>query len=106
MRRSVAATFLTCHLAYNRESTMSHDWPHAPVHRLNSDGIYMVTAATLYKQHLFADPTKLTMLEDGLLSLAKKYGWQLEAWTVFTNNYRLIGRRRGEFASLKKFLKH
>jgi hypothetical protein len=22
------------------------DWPHAPIHRINSDGIYMVTGAT------------------------------------------------------------
>src|SRR5437588_2532740 len=86
--------------------TMSKDWPHAPLHRLNSNGIYMVTAATLYKQPLFADPTKLTMLEDGLLALAKKYDWQLEAWAIFTNHYHFVGRQRGESASLKKFLKH
>ncbi len=39
---------------------MSIDWPHAPVHRLDFDGIYMVTAATLHKDHLFADAGKLT----------------------------------------------
>ena len=57
---------------------MSIDWPHAPVHRLDSNGIYMVTAATLHKDHLFADTGKLTLLEHGLLSLAKQYQWQLE----------------------------
>jgi hypothetical protein len=30
------------------------DWPHAPVHRLGNDGVFMVTGATLYKQHLFS----------------------------------------------------
>ena len=29
------------------------DWPHAPIHRINSDGIYMVTGATLHKEHVF-----------------------------------------------------
>jgi len=48
---------------------MSIDWPHAPVHRLDSDGIYMVTAATLHKERLFADETKLASLEHGLRSL-------------------------------------
>jgi hypothetical protein len=37
----------------------------------------MVTAATLHKNHLFADAGKLTLLEHGLLSLAKQYQWQL-----------------------------
>ena len=85
---------------------MSIDWPHAPVHRLDSDGIYMVTAATLHKDHLFADAGKLTLLEHGLLSLAKQYQWQLEAWAVFTNHYHFVARRKDESASLKKLLKH
>ena len=42
---------------------MSLDWPHAPVHRLDSDGIYIVTAGTLNKTHLFGDEDKLTLLE-------------------------------------------
>jgi hypothetical protein len=46
---------------------MYPDWPHAPVHRLDSQGIYIVTAATLHKNHLFADPSKLKLLEYCLL---------------------------------------
>jgi hypothetical protein len=49
---------------------MSFDWPHAPVHRLDSDGIYIVTAATLHKEHLFEDAGKLTSLQHQLLSLS------------------------------------
>ena len=30
------------------------DWPHAPVHQLGNDGVFMVTGATLYKQRLFS----------------------------------------------------
>jgi len=82
------------------------DWPHAPVHRLNNDGIYMVTAGTMYKEHLFKTPEKLTFLEDQLLSLAKKYHWQLEAWAVFSNHYHFVARSQENSANLKKLLTH
>ncbi|MFN7949157.1 MAG: hypothetical protein U0Z53_27635 [Blastocatellia bacterium] len=55
------------------------DWPHAPVHRLDANGVYIVTAATLYKERLFATAEKLDLLERKLLSLARSYHWQLEA---------------------------
>ena len=82
------------------------DWPHAPVHQLNSDGIYIVTAATLDKKHLFKSPEDLTFLERDLLSLAKQYQWHLEAWAVFSNHYHFVGRRNNESANLGSFLKH
>src|SRR5499426_91630 len=82
------------------------DWPHAPVHRLDSNGIYMVTAATLYQEHLFADADKLSSLQNSLLTLAKKYQWQLEAWAVFSNHYHFIARSNPESASLKILLTH
>ena len=85
---------------------MSIDWPHAPVHRLGSDGIYMVTAATLHKRHLFGDSEKLTLLERSLLSLAKQYEWHVEAWAVFTNHYHFIARGNHESGDLKRFLTH
>ena len=47
-----------------RTQEIVKDWPHVPVHRLNEDGVYMVTAATLYKQRLFNTPDKLTLLEN------------------------------------------
>jgi putative transposase len=82
------------------------DWPHAPIHRISSDGIYMVTGATLHKQYLFNSHGKLTMLEGQLLLLAKKYEWQLEAWGVFVNHYHIITRGYGGDDSLKTFLTH
>ena len=72
-------------------STSVKPWPHAPVHRLTPAATYMVTAATLHKEHLFHGPERLGMLEDRLLSLAKKYNWQLEAWAVFPNHYHFVG---------------
>jgi|ERR1043166_1051658 putative transposase len=82
------------------------DWPHAPIHRFNSNAIYMVTGATLHKQHLFPTNDKLSLLEGELLTLAKKYEWQLEAWAVFVNHYHFVGRGSEENNSLENFLKH
>jgi putative transposase len=82
------------------------DWPHAPIHRLGSDGIYMVTGATLQKHHLFNSSEKLTLLENELLTLAKDYGWQLEAWAVFVNHYHLVARGDCGSRGLDAFLKH
>jgi len=85
---------------------MSFDWPHAPVHRLNSDGIYIVTGATLHKEHLFGDASRLTSLQHLLLSLAKQYQWRLEAWAVFTNHYHFVARSNNDSTNLKRLLKH
>jgi putative transposase len=82
------------------------DWPHAPIHRLNSDGIYIVTAATLHKEHLFRDPERLSLLERELLTLSKQYDWQLEAWAVFSNHYHFVARGNTESADLKTLLRH
>jgi len=90
----------------SNQTLIGKDWPHAPIHRLNSDGIYIVTAATLHKQHLFENPEKLSVLERELLSLSKKYKWQLEAWAVFSNHYHFVARGNGESGNLKRFLTH
>jgi putative transposase len=82
------------------------DWPHAPVHRCDSDGIYMVTGATLHKHLLFSTPAKLTLLENELLELSEKYHWQLEAWAVFANHYHFVARSLSDKAPLGKFLSH
>jgi REP-associated tyrosine transposase len=74
----------------NLNIAIEKDWPHAPLHRLDTNGVFMITAATLYKEPLFRTPEKLTLLENSLLSLAKKYHWRLEAWAVFANHYHFI----------------
>jgi len=89
----------------NTDNNQVKDWPHAPVHRLGSHGVYMVTAATLYKEHLFQSPDKLTLLESQLLSLSKTYHWQLEAWAVFPNHYHFIARSNADSEDLKQLLK-
>ncbi len=80
------------------------DWPHAPVHRLDTDGVFMVTAATMYKRHLFKTPEQLSLLENQLLTLALNYHWQLEAWAVFSNHYHFIARSLPEAGDLKQML--
>ena len=82
------------------------DWPHAPIHRLGSDGVFFVTGATLYKRHLFCGPDRLSLLENNLLSLAREYQWQLEAWAAFANHYHLIGRGNQDSADLGIYLNH
>ena len=82
------------------------DWPHAPVHRLGNDGVFMVTGATLYKQHLFLGRGRLDILEGSLLSLAKEYLWQLEAWAAFANHYHFVARGNADTKNLGLFLNH
>ena len=82
------------------------DWPHAPVHRLTSEGVYMVTAATLHKKRLFNSSALLSLLENRLLSLAKKYHWRLEAWAVFPNHYHFVANSEPEAVDLRRLLAH
>jgi putative transposase len=81
-------------------------WPHAPVHKMTERGVYFVTAGTLHKVHLFHDALRLDLLEFKLLTLALKYQWQIEAWTVFSNHYHVVCRGCPDAADLGKYLKH
>ena len=80
------------------------DWPHAPVHRLADSAVYFVTASTLRKQHLFDTPEKRDLLECHLLTLAKQFGWQLEAWAVFANHYHIVARGNPDSQGFVGFL--
>jgi putative transposase len=68
----------------------SPSWPHAPMHRLCESGTYFVTAATYQKAHDFRSRERLVVLHRGLLSVAEDFGWQLEAWAVFSNHYHFV----------------
>jgi len=65
-------------------------WPHAPTHQLATNGTYFVTASTYLKAHHFRSADRLRVLHRGLLTVAGDYGWQLEAWAVFSNHYHFI----------------
>jgi REP-associated tyrosine transposase len=65
-------------------------WPHAPAHQLSHQGVYFVTASTYRKDHHFRGADRLRVLHRGLLAIAHDYGWQLEAWAVFSNHYHFV----------------
>ena len=69
---------------------MDTQWPHAPVHRLGAAGTYFVTAGTYRKVHHFRGAERVTVLHRGLLALAQEFGWQFEAWAVFSNHYHFV----------------
>jgi putative transposase len=81
-------------------------WPHAPVHKLTEHGVYIVTAGTLHKQHIFDTNEKLDLLERSLLELANRYQWQIEAWAVFPNHYHFVARGCPTSVDLRKFITH
>ena len=80
------------------------DWPHAPVHRLSENAVYLVTAGTFQKERLFDKSGKLDLLERTLLSLSKQHGWQLEAWAVLANHYHFVARGNPQSTHLGQFL--
>jgi len=64
----------------------------------------MITASTVSKKLLFAEPKKLDLLENQLLTLATKHQWDLEAWAVFANHYHFVGRNTNGSSPLNVFL--
>ena len=66
-------------------------WPHAPTHMLAASGTFFVTAGTYLKAHYFRARDRLSVLHRGLLTVARDFGWSLEAWAVFSNHYHFVG---------------
>jgi len=65
-------------------------WPHAPTHQLSVRGTYFVTASTLHRAHHFQGRERLRVLQRGLLTVARDFGWVFEAWAVFSNHYHFV----------------
>ena len=51
------------------------DWHHGPLHLFVPNTLYMVTASTLTKQHIFDSPAKLQQLQNTLFEVMRVYGW-------------------------------
>ena len=66
-------------------------WPHAPTHLLAASGTYFVTAGTYQKLHQFRGRDRLSVLQRGLLTVVRDFGWSIEAWAVFSNHYHFLG---------------
>lgn len=84
----------------------SAPWPHAPTHRLGSEGVYFVTAATYQKDHHFRGRARLEVLHRGLLKVCTLFEWRLEAWAVFSNHYHFVAHSPGNAESLPFMLGH
>jgi putative transposase len=80
-------------------------WPHAPVHQLSEQGAYFVIASTYAKAHRFAGAGRLRVLQRGLLTVARQFGWDLEAWAVFSNHYHFVAHSPADSATLQPMLK-
>jgi putative transposase len=74
---------------------------------LSERGTYFVTASTYLKAHHFRGRERLAVLHRGLLTVARDFGWRLEAWAVFSNHYHFIGHSpeaAADAASLSQML--
>ncbi len=80
------------------------DWPHSPMHRLTEAGAYMVTCGTYLKLPHFRSAERLRFLSDLLLHLADQYGWNLQAWAVFSNHYHFVALSPPHPESLRNFV--
>ena len=82
------------------------EWPHAPLHQLGEQAAYIVTAGTYRKAQVFTDAERLNLLQDRLLSLARRYEWDLQAWAVFPNHYHFIATSPENATSLRQLVGH
>lgn len=82
------------------------DWPHAPIHRLEHRGTYIVTCATYRHEHYFRSAPRLTLLHNSLLALANEYGWLLQAWAVFSNHLHFVAVSPEVPATLRRLMTH
>jgi putative transposase len=78
---------------------------HAPMHVFVPNAVYMITAGTLHKAHLYNTKRKLRSLQDVLFRIADKRGWELRAWALFSNHYHLIAKSPDD-GSLRRFIQH
>ena len=84
----------------------SSNWHHSPVHRFLPGNTYMVTGATLNKQHLFTENEKLKAMRRVLFDAVSDYGWGLDAYSLFSNHYHFVGYTRGDSGSLSRLIQY
>jgi len=64
----------------------------------------MVTCGTYRKQHHFKGGKRLSFLCQELLELGAKYGWNLQAWAVFSNHYHLVALSPPDPSNLRTYM--
>ncbi len=80
------------------------DWPHAPVHRLDDAGTYMVTAGTYLKKHHLCAAERLDLVQDTLFATAREFLWDLQAWAIMSNHYHFVAISPQNPQSLRQFI--
>jgi putative transposase len=75
----------------SEEVRLTHSWPHAPSKLVRGPGMYIVTAGTFEKKHLFDTAEKLDLLQAAMFRAALETGWSLQAWAFFINHYHIVG---------------
>jgi putative transposase len=83
---------------------MSDHWPHAPVHKLNQQGAYMLTSGTYKKEHFLISSDRKTRFMNLLFELSEKYGWKLQAWAIMSNHYHFIALSPENPDNMKEFI--
>ena len=74
-----------------RHQPSMHDWPHSPIHLLDSSGAYIITAATYRKVPIFRSRDRLDRVLSHFHAVAMKYGIAIQAWAMFPNHYHFVG---------------
>jgi putative transposase len=85
-------------------SAHSKHWPHAPVHRLDGRGAYMVTSGTYQKIHYLNTPERLDQVTQRLFDCNDEFSWELHAWAVLSNHYHFVARPGGDPRSLRRVM--
>ena len=91
----------------NDNKAVASGWHHAPVHKLDGRGAYMVTCGTYNKLPMLTTPERLSDFQAQLFAYAKKFDWQLQAWAVMSNHYHWVGlspEKEIDARSLKTFV--
>jgi putative transposase len=81
-------------------------WHHAPYHVFVPDAVYMVTAGTLHKEHLYKDGRRLEILQSVLQDVLNRRGWELRAWALFSNHYHFIARSPQGDSHIRRLIQH
>ena len=81
-----------------------HTWHHCPAHVFVPNAAYIVTAGTLHKQHYFRGVGRLRLLQEELFATVAAYGWELQAWAIFSNHYHFIAHAPTDATTLKRML--
>ena len=79
-------------------------WHHAPLHKLQTAGAYIVTAGTFQKLHHLHTAKRLDLMLNGLLECAEEFGWPLQAWAVMSNHYHFVASSPQDPATLSRMI--